>query len=240
MNAVGLGGFVSKRGWLEIHNVGSDSMSLKMFNINSCGNKAGSAAKSDNSDELKDIIELGEFQLALRVAREAMSLVHPWNKSISAIEGFLNQSDFCKQDLAGVDKPGAALTQFVDYIFGENADRWRGRLPFLSTGDLKASWAAFWGARPESKLKPNQKATGAGAAGGSSNEGGFKKFSRQQFDKSFFDDVCRMFNFGKCSKGPGTCTTKSGIPLRHVCNFRTNPSNPKDICGRAHPAIFNH
>ena len=34
MASVGLAGFVSKRGWCELHQLGSDSISLKMFNIN--------------------------------------------------------------------------------------------------------------------------------------------------------------------------------------------------------------
>jgi hypothetical protein len=248
MNSIGLGGFVSKKGWIELHNIGSDNLSLKLFNINNCGNKVSTSNKSDNSEEFRDIIDLGEFKLALRVAREAMSLVHPWNKSISALEGFFNLSDFCRQDLTGVDKPGAALAQFVDYIFGENSDRWRGQLPFLTTGELKASWDAFWGARPESKIKSKTNTTNtssnssAGSSSGSgSGSNNYRQYSRQQlYDKSYFDDVCRMFNFGKCVKPAGTCTTKGGIPLRHVCNFRINQANPRDICGKAHPAIFNH
>jgi hypothetical protein len=39
MQSVGLRGFVSKKGWIELHNVGSDVISLKMFNINSCSSK---------------------------------------------------------------------------------------------------------------------------------------------------------------------------------------------------------
>ena len=110
MNSIGLGGYVSKRGWVEIHDVGSDSLSLKLFNINGCGNKISSS--SGMVEEFKEITEL-----ALRVAREALAYVHLWNKSISALEGFLVQSNFCSTDLSGVEKPAATLTQFVDYIF---------------------------------------------------------------------------------------------------------------------------
>ena len=91
MNRIGLGGYVSKRGWVEIHDVGKDSLSLKLFNINGCGNKI---LANKQEEEFKDILELGEFKLALRVAREALSFVHPWNKSISAIEGFLIQTNY--------------------------------------------------------------------------------------------------------------------------------------------------
>jgi hypothetical protein len=233
MNSIGLGGFVSKRGWVELHEVGSDNLSLKLFNINNCGNRVGGSRSGDQSDEFRDIQELGEFKLSLRVAREALSYVHPWNKSISAIEGFLHQTDFCKKDLEGVEKQGVVLTQYVDYCFGENADTWRGRLPFLTTGDLKASLEAFWGARPDSKAKPKQN-------NNNSKWREYRQSLKGGFDPNYFDDVCRMFNFGKCVKAPGTCTTRGGIPLRHVCNFKTNPNNPKEVCGKPHPAIFNH
>ena len=121
MGCVGLGGYVSKKGWVELQNIGSDNLSLRYFNINSCGNRVGGADGGEG--EFKEIAEIGEFKLALRVAREALSFVFPWNKSIAAIEGFMLQSDFCKADLMGVDKPATILTQFVDYCLGENADR---------------------------------------------------------------------------------------------------------------------
>jgi hypothetical protein len=152
MASVGLGGFVSKKGWVELHDVGSDNISLKMFNINGCGNKV--STKSEVSDEFKEVADLGEFKLALRVAREALSLVHPWNKSLSALEGFMFQTDYCKSDLTGVEKPALVLTQFSDYIMGVNADRWRAFQPFVTTGELKGVWDSFWGAKPESKIKP--------------------------------------------------------------------------------------
>jgi hypothetical protein len=235
MNAVGLGGFVSKRGWIELQDVGSDNLSLKLFNINGCGNKISSSRAVDTGDEFKEITELGEFQLALRVAREALSYVHPWNKSIAALEGFLVQSDFCKEDLTAMDKPAVVLSQFCDYVFGENADRWRGHQPFLTTGDLRSVWASFWGAKPESKLKP--KSVPVSAAAGASAQAAPRKF---KFDPSFFDDICRMYNLGRCVKPPGTCMTKSGIPLRHVCNHKTNPNKPQEVCGKNHIASFYH
>jgi hypothetical protein len=230
MNAVGLGGFVSRRGWLEIQDLGSDSMALKLFNINGCVNKV-STKPSKSTEEFRDIAELGEFQLSLRVAREAMAYVHPWNKSISAIEGFLFQTDFCKQDLNGVEKPAVALTQFVDYVFMSNSDRWRGQQPFLTTGELRGIWASFWGARPESKVKPKQQNQKSGTGG---------KTQKFVFDPSYFDDICRLYNIGKCVKPPGTCTTKAGIALRHVCNHKANPAKPLEVCGKFHPCIFNH
>ena len=68
MASVGLAGFVSKRGWCELHQLGSDSISLKMFNINACSGKTSSTVTSSGSgEEFKEILDLGEFKLALRV-----------------------------------------------------------------------------------------------------------------------------------------------------------------------------
>jgi hypothetical protein len=225
MASIGLGGFVSKRGWVELHNVASDSISLRMFNINGCGTKI-SGKGLENTDEFKEVTEFGEFKLALRVAKEAQAFVHPWNKSLAALEGFMYQTDFCKQDLSAVEKPAQVLTQFCDYVMGVNADRWRGCQPFVSTGELKGVWDSFWGAKPESKLK--QKPAGS------------KQKSKFVFDSGYFDDICRLYNMGRCLKPNGTCSTRAGVPLRHICNYKQNPAKPLEVCGKTHMAIFFH
>jgi len=238
MNSIGLGGFVSKRGWVELHDPGSDMLSLRLFNINNCGQKTSASSAGEKDQEMKDILDLGEFKLALRVAREAQAYVQPWNKSISALDGFFHQRDFCKADLVNEDKPALVLTQFSDYVMGENANRWRAQEPFLTTGDLKGAWEAFFGARPSSSLKAKG---GAGPAAGkqrqqkgASNGQGISKVP------GYFDDICNTYNIGRCIKPPGTCTTKTGAVLKHVCNFRVDPSKPAQVCGKLHPRIFNH
>lgn len=235
MGAVGLAGYVSKKGWCKLHDPSSDSLSLKMFNINNCAAKTPATAGQEG--EFKDIVDLGEFKLALRAARSAQMFVHPWNHSIEAIEGFMFRTNFCAKDLEGTAKPAAILTQFVDFALECNADRWKNQEPFLSCGDLKTTWDSFYGARPTSELTKKSDKKEGGWQGGRGGGGGGFRFSNFQGP---FDDACRMYNFGKCIKPPGTCTTKSGIPLRHVCNFRTNPADPNTACGKTHPAKFNH
>ena len=242
MNSIGLGGYVSKRGWVELHDIGSDSLSLKLFNINGCGNKV-SGGVTNSDPEMREIAELGEFKLALRVAREALSMVFPWNKSISAIEGFMFQSNFCNEQLQGTDKAAVTLTQFVDYAFGENADRWRAHEPFLSTGDLRSAWASFYGAKPESSLqKSKQNNTKGSTQNTQSSNNNLKSNNRPGFHifPGYFDDLCRMYNMGRCVKPPGTCATRAGVQLRHLCNFRKDMTKPADFCGKTHPACFNH
>jgi hypothetical protein len=51
MNAVGLGGFVSSRGWVELANPSSTKLSVKMFSLNNCSAKL-SNRKQDEEDNL--------------------------------------------------------------------------------------------------------------------------------------------------------------------------------------------
>ena len=225
MASIGLAGFVSKRGWCELHQPGSDSISIKMFNINACSARISKSAIAGNEEELREIVDLGELKLALRVAREAQSFVYPWNKSMAAIEGFLQRSNFCMGELGGVDKPAAVLTQFIDFALATNADKWKNHEAFLSAGDLKTLWDSFYGAKPESALTKAKQ------------QDGKNKVPRLHYFNSNapFDDVCRNYNIGRCVRPPARCTLKNGTPLRHVCNFVPDPRNPQNICAKLHP-----
>jgi hypothetical protein len=87
--------------------------------------------KSDSDDtEFHDFTKLGEFQLALRTMRTAASFIKPWNFSFSALENFLINTKFCKDDLGDCENRAQMLTQFVDYVISENASKWRrGAIP---------------------------------------------------------------------------------------------------------------
>ena len=170
MQSVGLAGYVTTQGWGAIHDPGNPNISLKMFSINNCGRQA--VAKSgDLEDILVDVVELGEFKVALRVLREAMCFVHPWNKSVSAIEGFLHQNNFCSKDLEGLEKQAVILTQFVDYILRENSNRWRGLESFVSINELRSSWESFFGARPQAMLSKSRRNQGSQGANHSLHQG---------------------------------------------------------------------
>ena len=242
MNTVGLGGFVSARGWVELANPSSTKLSLKMFSLNSCNSKVTSK-KHEEVDSTPEFSEVGEFQLALRTLRTAAGFVSPWNFSFVALENFLINNKFCKDDLQGLDKQAVLLTQFVDYVIVENAARWRDAEPFLSSGDLKNTWQAFFSARPQSSLVAKKS--------DSSNQAKNKNFNQQsrqqnQFKKPNtlhklpFIEVCYRWNINRCSAPTGQCTTYSGIPLKHVCDQRTDPNNLAVFCGQSHRRIDNH
>lgn len=218
MSSVGLAGCVTSKGWIELHNPSSSKLSIRQFSINNCSARTGKKDSPTEGDD--DIQELGEFRLALRTLRTAASFVHPWNYSFLAIEGFMHQSHFCQEDLAGVEKKASMLCQFVDYCIGQNADRWRDSEVFLSTGELKTAWSAYFGARPQATLSGKGKT--------------IKKSNEKSTEKRKWLDICFPWNLGNCLKAPGDCKTARGTPLRHVCNFAADRSKPDVVCGKDH------
>jgi len=228
MGAVGMGGFVTSRGWVELHNPGSCKMSLKLFSINNCTSRVGISKNSNKSDDgIEDIIELGEFKLALRTLRVAAAMVMPWNFSYIALENFLIQKNFCSIDLQGLEQPARLLTQFVDYVLKENSNRWRDGSGFLDTGALKSTWDAFFGAKPQAQVKQMPKKQE-------------QKSNMQQQQRRKWIDICFDWNTGKCLKPAGTCMSNKNTPLRHVCNFRPDRTKPDQYCEKNHTRTSFH
>lgn len=268
MAGVGLAGHVTSKGWMMLGDPGNSSISINMFSISNCGKRAVSKAEGLREEDLREIAELGELKVAIRALREALAYAQPWNKSVSALEGFLLQNNYCGTDLEGLEHQANILVGFVDYVLRENSNRWRGQEAFLSVNELKGAWDSFYGSRPQALLARLKKPT--------QSRGFYKNFSyhaqsqqphslqqggmlqaqqgpqvqvkqepgqggRIHVPQAFFwDDICVMFNIGKCVKPAGTCITKKGKPLRHICNFRADPSKPSAYCGLAHAAVFNH
>ena len=157
MGSIGLGGCVSAKGWVEIHDPASASLSIRMFSMGSCVSRGSRSTNDDDFPEMSDLSDLSEFKSDIRVLRGAMAFVHPWNRSIDALENFLIQTNFGLSDLAGVTKPAAILSQFTDYVLVENASRWRGMETFLTTRDLRSTWADYISQKSGS-LNANKKA----------------------------------------------------------------------------------
>ncbi len=230
LTAVGLGGFITSRGWIELGNPASVKISLKLFNINNCSARASSSRATANPHEMADVRDL-------RALRTAAQFVCPWNMSFLALEGFLIQTDYCRVELAGDERPASTLTQFVDFILQTNADRWRDSLGFLSTGELAAYWASFHGARPKNMVpQPEAKMYPLGTTARPAT-GGAERKKRVRFP---WVDVCHPWNVGKCGKAAGSCISSRGVPLRHVCDWRdiNNPTAP--VCGQDHQRALFH
>ena len=237
MASVGLGGFVSSRGWVELSNPASTRLSIRQFNINSCARKASNNKENDSESALPNFSELGEFQLALRTMRTAAAFVMPWNMSFTALENFLVNSKFCAADLGSIDNKAQILTQFTDYVITENASKWRDAEPFLSSGELKNTWAAFFSARPQSAFVKKEAVKQENSQ---KNKNSGQNRNSAPNKKLPFIDVCYNWNKGSCNKLPGTCFTFRGQQLRHVCDHRTDPSNLSMVCGQNHKRHLAH
>jgi hypothetical protein len=252
MGSVGLRGCVTNKGWSIIANPGSSQLKLKFFSMTSCSSKVLSTRGGNEKDEVSAFIEeLGEFKLALRALRVAMSFVHPWNKSIEAISSFFEQSDFCHSETANLEKRAGLLTAFCDFILEENSNRWRAKEGFISTGEMKESWTAFLSTRPQALLATMRAASSQKNTTRQNQLHPAKPFGQHQgqggqqanmaLPNPYFDNICVKWNQGRCLAPPGTCTTKKGLALRHCCNFRPNPAtHPHDICQMNHAACFYH
>ncbi|MFN9905567.1 MAG: hypothetical protein ACK56F_05495, partial [bacterium] len=125
---MGLARSITPRGWIELANPASSKLSIRLFNINNITSRQSSSrAASAVEDDAEDFTDLAEFQLALRAMRSAMMMVMPWNFSVAALEGFLINSRYCREDIGALDKQAQILTQFADYITKENSSRWRNK-----------------------------------------------------------------------------------------------------------------
>jgi hypothetical protein len=222
LDSVGCGGCVTPRGWQVIHDPSSAELKLKLFhmpNVSSSNLSARKISLEDSGesinvgDSLRDIADMEAFRSALNTLREAMATALPWNRSVSAICGFMSNTNFCSADLLHSNKRAAILTEFTDYVLGRNALNWENRQPFLSADDLSHTWAAWRAKRAAFFVSSDQK--------------------KKADNKKARDDICRRYNTPQgCPKQEADCKTFYGQKLRHVCN-QFMPGGKK--CGLNHP-----
>ena len=164
------------------------------------------------------------------------------------MEKFFVQNKFCSSDLSGSDKQAQLLSQFTDYILVENASRWRGMEPFLDTRSLRNNWSDFASqknisAKPKNQQqwkKPyqhqpyqhqpaQQQQAQLQLKQRFSSQSGFilPSIRHNVAPHLFKDDICVLWNLGKCLRPAGSCTTKGGRQLRHICNHRPDLSKPE-------------
>lgn len=202
---------------MEIHNPSSAELKLKLFHMPNVAN-SGLAAKRVNleggddalsiGENMKEIVDLESFKAALNNLREAMVAALPWNRSISAIAGFLQNNCYLQEELGSNSKRAAILTEFVDYVLGRNALNWQNKQVFLTADALQHVWSSWKGKQAgllmgkfESKKKP-------------------------------INDICGRFNRGVCpDQGASECVTSTGLKLRHVCSQFVGPNQK---CGQQH------
>jgi hypothetical protein len=60
-------------------------------------------SKKISLQETQEICEIDEFQLALCTMRTAAQFVMSWNFELTAMEGFLISSKYCKEDIGSLE-----------------------------------------------------------------------------------------------------------------------------------------
>jgi hypothetical protein len=202
MAAAGLGGCVTPRGWLELHNPASTHLTIKLFSASNLGTSTGNtrrltlAGDEDGisiGEHLKEVEDIDELQQAMLVLCYAAHLVMPWNQSFDAIQGFLRSSKWCQDDLLGNPRRAATITKFINHVIQLNAEAWQLKNPFLMPGEVKTRWTEWLSTRPASDYKPATTATAAASAaqsyvtqpqaGGGQSRAARRKAARQNYQQ---------------------------------------------------------
>jgi len=226
LDSLGCGGCVTPKGWLELHNPSSTDLKIKLFHMPNVGGGGAATKRVSVEDEsgsisiegdMKEVPDLEGLKSALNALREAMSSALPWNRSISAIVGFMTNTNFCYTDLVNNQKRAAILTEFIDYILGRNALNWTNSQPFLSADDLSHVWATWKAKRASCFTTQERRPKQAGQV------------------TRIKDDICRKYNSPTgCSSKPEDCRSYYGTKLRHVCNVYITGGRGKK-CELPHP-----
>ena len=237
LDSVGCGGSVTARGWKEIHDPSSQELKIKHFylpNVAGSGLSTKKYSIGENGEEisfgesLKEIGDLDGYRGALNVMREAMASALPWNRSISAISGFMCNTNYLQSDLGGNSRRAGILTEFTDYILGRNALNWDNGHPFITTEEMAHTW---------SNWKSKRSALFTSSSNSSSGQQGSKdKRSTHTKDKyKEASSCCKRYNAKTCPKqADKDCVSFFGAKLKHVCNKFTTGGG---ICGKDHPRV---
>lgn len=199
---------MTPKAWQELHNPASQELKLKMFHLPNVASSGLSARRvnletGDEAlsigDSLKEIADMDSFRSAINTAREALHSALPWNRSISALVGFMQNTSFLQADLGNNPKRAAILTQFADYVFGRNALAWENGQPFLTSDELSHVWANWKGKQPMLLFTTRN--------------------SDKRLERRERTIICKRFNAGVCPKqADKECKSTLGFSLKHVCN----------------------
>jgi hypothetical protein len=235
MSSVGMGGFVTPKGWLELGTQGSSKLKVEYFNLNNAAKSTTSKVPEGEDSEMKDV---SEFELALCTLRSAAQFACPWNYSYLALENFLYSKQFCKAELKNDPNPARTLCQFSNFVVGENSSHWRDGTGFLTPNELAGYWSAFIGARPQAKAAEAPAAEQAAAPKPAAAQQQSKPQAKKR--KYPFVDICSKWNTGNCQKAAGACYNFRGIPMRHCCNWRDPAVQNAQPCTGNHQRVGFH
>jgi len=227
LDSVGCGGSVTPKGWQAIQDPSSQELKIKQFYLPNVSSSGISTRRLDVGDgeetvtygtSLKEIADLEGYKGALNTLREAMAAALPWNRSISAIMGFMTNSNYLQADLGNNSKRTVVLVEFTAYILSRNALNWQNSQAFVSTDEMSHIWLNWKGKRASLFTSTQEKK---------------RDNNRDKSKKEKGADICKRYNSGTCVKQTDKeCTTFFGTKLRHVCNKYTTGGG---LCEKSHP-----
>lgn len=145
-----------------------------------------------------------------------MAAALPWNKSVGAILGFMQVTNYCSKDLDSRPNKAALLAAFVNYILARNATNWQNKACFVTTNEMMHVWVSWFGKQPASAVQQRAKQT------------------KPKREKRLDDHICRRYNEAICpNQKDGFCKTSYGRVLRHLCNAVVATGK---LCEKTHTA----
>ena len=185
MNAFGLSGTVTMRGWKELQNPSSSHCTLKLFSPCNLQASTGSVRRLTLADadgginvgeHLKEIADMEELKLAMRVLCTASTLSMPWNHSFLALDAGLHLIKYGAAELGGFPNRVTELVKFINHIIELNAVAWTQKRPFLTAGEIRMKFPEWLACSTVSLFKPADQQQSSSSGGGARND---RKRNRQ-------------------------------------------------------------
>lgn len=234
------GGCVTLKGWFEVANLGSTTISIKDFLLKNALRTNSGARRITTGQEggahfMETSVALQEATSAKECA-EAFSMLlilrHracPADCSLEPLFRFLNIHLFFVGDKEFKPESvnaGAFAAGFIDTVLHLNGMRFNTRMPFLSYAELYNVLREYKMTVKDTRGNENSRQD---HKQGHSQQ---KQWSQNKGTPMF----CHRFNNEKgnlCRVTDGDCTGKFGKTFKHLCNFKYPNGN---MCKKAHPA----
>ena len=248
------------RAWVEIANLGSQTISITMMIVNkkASKNQAMSVQQGEDGTQTINFVtpqevfsNVDEIQSALVLLMMCRRRYFPGDESIGVLIYFLTSHNWffalVKQLNRGTYNQGLhllLLQTFINEVLRQNGRNFRKCLPFETYDRMLTRLQSLIRADNITRINAQLAAT----RGNNNNQSQFRRQGQNQRPQqtgsgvnhvpqsngSFGDRLCRWFNNGTCNRNVSNnrCITSKGMELLHKCSFKY-PSGR--FCGRLHP-----
>lgn len=247
---------ITLKGFEELHNPTSRSISIKMFSPENVKKSQGGMSNvnvvhDDGGNQtiytsmyLEDIENIKHFQIAFFALMVAKKRIVPWDGSIEPLFKFFIVHDWLR-DIPNSfgyktnQDQGSFCAAFTDSVLHTNAMRFSQKQPHLSFADLDAHFRSFCSFNPHCGYVQMIPVSENKNSDQKSKQRFIKDWSPSQPGSVFIHvkTICKTFNSDKsCSNKFNSKTRRcsdpvSGAQYLHVCNVFMPSGKP---CGQSH------